>query len=77
MKMITESDSFTTIDLGPYYAILPGDGCVLKRYASGCRLFRRPEGLHNSGTNPEFLGVNLSFDPETWITASNLAKQSF
>ena len=58
-EMITESDSFTTIDLGPYYAILPGDGCVLKRYAeAGVAFSAVPEGFaYNSGTNPEFLGV--------------------
>ena len=31
-EMITASDSFTTIDLGPYYAILPSDGLVQQRY---------------------------------------------
>ena len=32
-EMITESDSFTTVDLGDYYAILPADGRVQRRYA--------------------------------------------
>ena len=31
-EMITASDSFTTIDLGDYYAILPSDGRVQQRY---------------------------------------------
>ena len=31
-EMITASDSFTTIDLGDYYAILPSDGRVKKLY---------------------------------------------
>ena len=30
--MITESDSFTTIALGSYYAILPSDGRLRQRY---------------------------------------------
>ena len=58
-EMITVSDSFSTIDLGHYYAILPSDGSVQQRY--------REEGLsakpvdpsfaYNSGTNPNFLNV--------------------
>ncbi|MBD2548372.1 UDP-N-acetylglucosamine 4,6-dehydratase (inverting) [Microcystis elabens FACHB-917] len=58
-EMITTSDSFTTIDLGAYYAILPSDGEVLQHY--------RQEGIcfdpvqqgfaYNSGTNPDFLSV--------------------
>ena len=31
-EMITSSDSFSTIDLGGYYAILPSDGSVQQRY---------------------------------------------
>ena len=31
-EMITASDSFTTIDLGSYYAILPSDGRVLQLF---------------------------------------------
>ena len=31
-EMIIISDSFTTIDLGPYYAILPSDGRVQQLY---------------------------------------------
>ena len=31
-EMITASDSFSTIDLGSYYAILPSDGLVQQRY---------------------------------------------
>ena len=31
-EMITSSDSFSTIDLGDYYAILPSDGSVQKLY---------------------------------------------
>jgi UDP-N-acetylglucosamine 4,6-dehydratase len=34
--MITASDSFFTIDYGPYYVILPGDGIGLAGYRSAC-----------------------------------------
>ena len=58
-EMITASDSFTTIDLGPYYAILPSDG-----YLQGCYQEAgmpnnpvQPGFAYNSGSNPEFLSV--------------------
>ena len=59
-EMITASDSFTTIDLGAYYAILPSDGSVQKRYEeAGIRITAVPPGFaYNSGTNPDFLSVN-------------------
>ena len=59
-EMITSSDSFTTIDLGPYYAILPSDGEVQSLYQeSGVASIAVPLGFaYNSGTNPEFLDVN-------------------
>jgi UDP-N-acetylglucosamine 4,6-dehydratase len=59
-EMITASDSFTTIDLGKYYAILPGDGQVQDRYRdAGISCAAVPKGFaYNSGTNPEFLSVN-------------------
>ena len=58
-EMITSSDSFTTIDLGDYYAILPSDGRVQKRYLdAGIRSEPVPTGFaYNSGSNPEFLSV--------------------
>jgi UDP-N-acetylglucosamine 4,6-dehydratase (inverting) len=58
-EMITASDSFTTVDLGPYYAILPSDGRLLERYQSGGHSFRSVEQgfAYNSGSNPEFLSV--------------------
>jgi hypothetical protein len=57
--MITASDSFNTVDLGRYFAILP----VASRYSreqycerNGCQAV--PEGYaYNSGTNPDFLTV--------------------
>lgn len=59
-EMITASDSFNTVDLGPYYAILPQSArrgrehyCTLR----GCEPVR--EGYaYSSGTNPDFLTVD-------------------
>jgi UDP-N-acetylglucosamine 4,6-dehydratase (inverting) len=58
-EMITASDSFTTIDLGEYYAILPSDGRLLQRYQSEGRSFIAVESgfAYNSGSNPDFLSV--------------------
>ena len=58
-EMITASDSFTTIDLGPYYAILPSDGRVQTRHQdAGISSTPVPRGFaYNSGSNPEFLSV--------------------
>ena len=57
--MITTSDSFFTIDLGDYYAILPSDGSVHRRYQqAGIPIHAVPVGFaYNSGTNPDFLTV--------------------
>ena len=59
-EMITTSDSFSTIDLGPYYAILTSDGCAEQLYQEvGISFNRVPSGFaYNSGTNPDFLSVN-------------------
>ena len=59
-EMITASDSFTTIDLGVYYAILPSDGRVQQRYQeAGINSPAVPPGFaYNSGSNPEFLTVD-------------------
>lgn len=58
-EMITSSDSFTTVDLGGYYAILPSDGRLQGLYQqAGISLKAVPQGFaYNSGTNPEFLSV--------------------
>ena len=58
-EMITASDSFTTIDLGSYYAILPSDGHLKKRYQeSDIPVIAVPAGFaYNSGSNPDFLSV--------------------
>jgi UDP-N-acetylglucosamine 4,6-dehydratase len=58
-EMITASDSFTTIDLGEYYAILPSDGRVRQRYQEvDISSTAVPAGFaYNSGSNPDFLTV--------------------
>jgi UDP-N-acetylglucosamine 4,6-dehydratase (inverting) len=58
-EMITASDSFSTVDLGRYYAILPTDGVTLSAYqAAGIQAPSVPQGFaYNSGTNPDFLSV--------------------
>ena len=58
-EMITSSDSFTTVDLGDYYAILPSDGRLQGLYQqAGISLKAVPQGFaYNSGTNPDFLSV--------------------
>jgi len=59
-EMITASDSFTTIDLGEFYAILPSDGRVQQRYQQeGIRNQPVEQGFaYNSGNNSEFLTVD-------------------
>ena len=58
-EMITASDSFNTVDLGKYYAILP----VSAHYSieEYCRrhggTMVEPGFAYNSGTNPDFLTV--------------------
>jgi UDP-N-acetylglucosamine 4,6-dehydratase/5-epimerase len=58
-EMVTESDSYTTVDIGPYYAILPPNG-VLSAEHHAVRLEGTPvePGFrYDSGRNPEFLTV--------------------
>ena len=59
-EMITASDSYSTIDLGQYYAILPSDGRTLSRYRDlGIRFQEVSDGfIYNSGSNLEFLSVD-------------------
>jgi UDP-N-acetylglucosamine 4,6-dehydratase len=59
-EMITVSDSFSTIDLGHYYAILPSEGRVRELYEkAGIDLQPVPPGFaYDSGSNPEFLSVD-------------------
>ena len=58
-EMITSSDSFNTIDLGPYYAILPSAGMLTpESYMERAGGTRVPAGFaYNSGTNEHFLTV--------------------
>ena len=58
-EMITTSDSATTIDIGPYYVILPINNGVKKRYMKERNALAVPEDFsYNSGSNPEFLSVD-------------------
>jgi UDP-N-acetylglucosamine 4,6-dehydratase len=58
-EMITDSDSFNTIDLGKYFAILPSAGKYTVE--SYCQFFGgkpvQPGFAYNSGSNPDFLTV--------------------
>ena len=58
-EMITASDSFSTIDLDSYYAILPSDGSVQKKYESTGLPIEpvNPGFAYNSGTNRNFLNI--------------------
>ena len=68
-EMITASDSYHTVDLGDYYAILPcGTDCPKEPYCAQTGARAVPEGFcYNSGTNDDFLSVaelrSLIFDP--------------
>ena len=56
-EMITASDSFSTIDLGEYFAILPPDGSVKSRYIEANSSFKEvPPGFsYNSKSNTDFI----------------------
>ena len=58
-EMITVSDSFYTVEFGDYFAILPSDKEEsITRYCSLTDSERVEPGFsYNSGTNPNFLGV--------------------
>lgn len=59
-EMITSSDSLNTVDLGPYYAILPNGGGFfsLDDFISRSGAVRvKPGFAYNSGTNDQFLTV--------------------
>lgn len=58
-EMITSSDSYNTVDLGPYFAILPSSA-QLSRQQYCERFGGHPveEGFaYNSGSNPDFLSI--------------------
>lgn len=58
-EMITSSDSFNTVDLGDYYAILPVGGAYsVEDYCAKRGAKPVPVGFaYNSGSNPDFLSV--------------------
>ena len=58
-EMITASDSFNTVDLGAYYAILPSAGLFsVEEYCERMKGARVVPGFaYESGSNPEFLTV--------------------
>jgi len=60
-EMITVSDSFSTIDLGHYYAILPSNDLVQRQYKQAGLSVKSvdPGFAYNSGTNPDFLSVEM------------------
>ena len=57
--MITSSDSFSTVDLGQYYAILPTSGNrSVSHYCDETAACQVSSGFfYNSGTNEHFLSV--------------------
>ena len=58
-EMITGSDSFNTVDLGRYFAILPSAGAYsVEEYCDKMKGKRVAPGFaYESGSNPEFLSV--------------------
>ena len=58
-EMITASDSFNTVDLGPYFAILPSsDGGLRAHYLAQAGVKDVPPGFsYDSGSNSHFLSV--------------------
>lgn len=58
-EMITASDSYSTISMGPYYAILPCHDTFVEKYKdSGIKIMPVPEGFsYNSESNSEFLSI--------------------
>jgi hypothetical protein len=58
-EMITASDSFNTVDLGRYFAILSHAAGNHGHYGeNGVKCSPVERGFaYNSGTNPDFLGV--------------------
>lgn len=58
-EMITGSDSFNTVDLGRYFAILPSAGThSVEQYCAATSGQAVPAGYaYDSGSNPDFLSV--------------------
>ena len=58
-EMITSSDSYNTVDIGKYYAILPVQPVDIRdQYLANGAAMVEPGFTYNSGTNPEFLAVD-------------------
>jgi UDP-N-acetylglucosamine 4,6-dehydratase len=58
-EMITSSDSYNTVDIGKYYAILPVHPADIRdEYISNGAVLVDPGFTYNSGTNPAFLSVS-------------------
>lgn len=59
-EMITSSDSFNTLDLGEYFAILPSDKTKIRQsYMDSMSAVPVEDGfVYNSGTNKDFLEVD-------------------
>jgi FlaA1/EpsC-like NDP-sugar epimerase len=59
-EMITVSDSYNTVDFGPYFAILPQSQVnSIESYCEACNLRRAPVGVsYSSDTNDRFLTVD-------------------
>ncbi len=58
-EMITASDSYNTVDLGQYFAILPsGDLSLISNYCDATGAQQVPAGFsYNSGSNSDFLSI--------------------
>jgi UDP-N-acetylglucosamine 4,6-dehydratase (inverting) len=58
-EMITASDSYNTVDLGKYYAILPSAGnySIAEYCRKGGAELVPPGFAYDSGSNPDFLSV--------------------
>ena len=57
-EMITTSDSFTTVDCGEYYAILPVHGDLIQRYCANGAKMVEAGFSYNSGQNKQFLTID-------------------
>ena len=59
-EMITSSDSFNTVDVGPHFAILPSDAADLREVYLGNGADPVPGGFsYNSGSNKHFLSLRI------------------
>jgi hypothetical protein len=74
-EMITSSDSFNTIDLDRYYAILPqGNPKIQTYYESKGGKMVEPGFCYNSGTNDEWLNQSqLRALIEQFVSVTDIA----